>query len=109
MGGRVAALFRVGVCWAGNFQHKNDEHRSVPLGIFAKIFDAPASFVSVQQMRDGETHEFAELKERHKNLTALYLEDFRDTGAVMLQCDLVISVDTSVAHMAATLGIRRGF
>ena len=36
---------------------------------------------------------------------ALYLEDFRDTAAVMLQCDLVISADTSVAHMAATLGI----
>jgi tetratricopeptide (TPR) repeat protein len=97
--------FRVGICWAGNFIHKNDKHRSVPLATFARLFDAPAQFISLQQMRSGETREFAELKNRHPNITALWLDDFRDTAAVMLNCDLVISADTAVAHMAASLDV----
>lgn len=97
---------RVAVCWAGNFHHKNDEHRSIPLSTFGKLFDVDGvDFVSVQQMRPGETDEFAALKQTHGNLTALFLDDLRDTAAVLLQCDLVIAVDTAVAHLAATLGI----
>lgn len=96
--------FRVGVCWAGNFRHKNDRHRSVPLATFAKLFELPYQFVSVQQMRLGEEAELAELQKRHSNLTVLALDDFRDTAAVLLNCNLVVTADTSVAHLAGTLG-----
>ena len=100
-------ITNVGICWSGNFQHKNDEHRSIPLKQFATLFDANAdvNFVSLQQMRPGETHEFAELKKDHSNLSALLLQDFRNTAAVMLNLDLVITVDTAVAHLAASLGV----
>jgi hypothetical protein len=97
--------FRVGVCWAGNFQHKNDRHRSVPLSIFAKLFELPYDFVSVQQARQGEEEELAALCKRHSNLTALALDDFRNTAAVLLNCHVVVTADTSVAHLAGTLGI----
>jgi tetratricopeptide (TPR) repeat protein len=96
---------RIGICWAGYFRHKNDRHRSVPLAVFANLFDAPVNFISLQQMREGETEEFAKLKKKHPNLSALWLDDWRDTAAVMRNLDLVISADTAVAHMAGSLGV----
>jgi tetratricopeptide (TPR) repeat protein len=101
----LARPLRVAICWAGNFQHKNDAHRSIPLEQFAAIFDAPCQFVSIQQMREGEEPVFAALKAKHPNLTALKLDDFRDTAAVFLNCDLVVTVDTGPAHLAASLGV----
>jgi tetratricopeptide (TPR) repeat protein len=96
----------VGVCWAGNFQHKNDKHRSIPLPVFAKLFDAPGcNFISVQQMRQDERETFAALKSSSNNLKAFLFEDFRDTAAALLNLDLVVTADTAVAHLSATLGV----
>lgn len=96
----------VGVCWAGNFQHKNDRHRSIALEQLAPLFEASGvNFVSLQQMRPGETDEFAKLKQGNANLRAFYFDDFRDTAAAMLSLDMVVSVDTAVAHLSATLGV----
>lgn len=100
-----ASQLKVGICWAGHFRHKNDKHRSIALQTFASILDAPCTFVSVQQMREGELEVFAELQASHPNLKAAKLDDFRDTAALMKSFDLMISVDTAPAHMAASLGI----
>jgi tetratricopeptide (TPR) repeat protein len=96
---------RVGVVWAGSFQHKNDAHRSIPLDVFAGLFDAPCNFISLQQMRAQDTQRFLELKGLHPNLVALYFDDWRDTAAMIRRLDLVVSADTAVAHLAATLGV----
>ena len=106
--GRVAlsdAGFKAGVCWAGNFRHKNDQNRSVPLDIFARVFDAPCRFYSLQQLRPGEERPFAELRATYENLWAAELTDLRDTAAIIAHCDLVISADTAVAHLAASIGV----
>lgn len=104
--GLSRVTLNVGVCWAGNWRHKNDRHRSIPLETFAALFDAPdCNFVSLQQIRPDETDLFAGLKETHTNLHAFYFDDLRDTAAAMLNLDLVISVDTAVAHLSATLGV----
>ena len=96
----------IGVCWAGNFQHKNDRHRSIDLRVFGKLFDAEGcNFISLQQMRPGETETFEELKRTHPNLRAFWFDDFRDTAAAMLNLDRVVSVDTAVAHLSASLNI----
>jgi Flp pilus assembly protein TadD len=97
----------VAVCWAGFFKHKNDAHRSLKLREFATLFDVPGvNFVSVQQVRPEDAEDVELLKLSHPAITFLDLTDFADTAAVLLHCDLVITADTSVAHMAASLGIQ---
>lgn len=95
---------RVAVCWAGNFRHKNNANRSIALETFSKLFEADCDFVSVQQVVLGDEAKIRDLCAQRQNLYAADLTDFRDTVAVMAGCDLVVTVDTSVAHMAASLG-----
>ena len=95
---------RVAVAWAGNPAHINDRNRSVALSRLKSMFDAPGvSFVSIQRdLRDGD----AELIRDLPPLTHLGAElaDFYETAVVVSLCDLVITVDTAVAHLAGALG-----
>lgn len=98
--------FNIGVVWAGNFQHKNDRHRSIPLEIFATLFDAPGyNFISLQQMRPGEDAAFQQVAAQYPNLKAYFFDDLRDTAAAILALDMVVTVDTAVAHLAASLSV----
>jgi hypothetical protein len=94
---------RVGLVWSGNPRHDNDHNRSIPLRMMASILDVDATFVSLQkELRpdDGTT-----LLERTDiiDLTA-DLTDFAETAALVSCLDLVISVDTSIVHLAGALG-----
>jgi hypothetical protein len=93
---------RVGLVWSGNPANTNDHNLSVPLLTFSRILDADATFVSLQK----EPHPNDKtLRERSDiiDLTA-DLSDFVETAAPVSCLDLVISVDTSVAHLAGALG-----
>jgi Glycosyltransferase family 9 (heptosyltransferase) len=94
---------RVGLVWSGNPKHKNDHNRSIPLRTFSSILDADATFVSLQ--KDSRSVDKAILLERTDivDLTA-HLTDFMETAALISCLDLVITVDTSVAHLAGALG-----
>jgi tetratricopeptide (TPR) repeat protein len=94
---------RVGLVWSGNPQHGNDHNRSIPLRMLLPILDADAKFVSLQ--KDPRPADRAVLQERGDiiDLTA-NLTDFVETAALIRCLDLVITVDTSVAHLAAALG-----
>jgi ADP-heptose:LPS heptosyltransferase len=94
---------RVGLVWSGNPKHKNDRNRSSSLRAFARLFDTNTSFVSLQ--KDPRPDDKAALLARTDivDLTA-DLTDFAETAALVSCLDLVISVDTSVAHLAAALG-----
>jgi tetratricopeptide (TPR) repeat protein len=94
---------RVGLVWSGNPKHGNDHNRSVPLRMFSGILDVDAIFVSLQ--KDSRSLDKAILLERTDivDLTA-HLTDFMDTAALISCLDLVITVDTSVAHLAGALG-----
>jgi tetratricopeptide (TPR) repeat protein len=93
---------RVGLVWAGNPSHKNDRNRSLPLRLMTPLLDLDASFVSLQ--KDPRPDDRAFLSERREivDLTA-DLFDFTETAALISCLDLVISVDTSVAHLAGAL------
>jgi ADP-heptose:LPS heptosyltransferase len=89
--------------WSGNPNHTNDHNRSVPLRTLSRLLDADATFVSLQ--KDARPDDAAVLRERTDiiDLTA-DLTDFVATAALVSCLDLIITVDTSVAHLAAALG-----
>lgn len=94
----------VGVVWAGSGRHTNDRNRSLALDRLRPVLATPGiRFFSLQKdLRDGDGHlptEFPGVAELGSRLT-----DFTDTAAVVSLLDLVITVDTSVAHLAGALG-----
>ena len=94
---------RVGLAWSGRAQHKNDYLRSTSLKTLASIFDAGATFVVAQ--KDIRPEDAAIIAARGDILDfGDALNDFTDTAAMMANLDLVIAVDTSVAHLAGALG-----
>jgi Tfp pilus assembly protein PilF len=95
--------FRVGLVWSGDPGHKNDHNRSIALRALAPLLDCDVEFVSLQKgVRDQDR---AFLDER-KDIIDLseQLTAFSDTAALVSCLDLVISVDTSVVHLAGGLG-----
>jgi tetratricopeptide (TPR) repeat protein len=94
----------VGVCWAGNPAHSNDRNRSVPLLAFERLFRIPGiRFVSLQQnLRSGDDSILA----RYDNIDLLSIHKgsgLADTAALMSRLELVITVDTAIAHLAGAL------
>jgi tetratricopeptide (TPR) repeat protein len=94
---------RVGLAWSGDPSHVNDETRSIPLQTLSRILDVDATFVSLQKA--PRPHDAEVLRQRSDivDLTA-DLTDFAETAALIASLDLVITVDTSVAHLAGALG-----
>lgn len=100
---KLNGRLKVGVTWAGNPQHFNDQNRSIPLATFLPVLETQkASFVCLQKdKRPGD----AEILDRIPLFDATeHFRSFNDTAALVSQLDLVISVDTSVAHLAGALG-----
>jgi tetratricopeptide (TPR) repeat protein/glycosyltransferase involved in cell wall biosynthesis len=95
---------RVGVVWAGNPIHQRDRIRSIPLAQLAPLFTTPRTrFFSLQKGPAAAELSSVEAAAAVVNLDPV-LETFADTAAVIEALDLVITVDTSVAHLAAALG-----
>ena len=93
---------RVGLVWSGNPRHANDRNRSVSLRMLTKILDVDAKFVSLQ--KDPKPEDRATLTGTGIIDWTMHLTDFIETAALVSCLDLVITVDTSVAHLAAALG-----
>ena len=94
---------RIGICWAGSADHLNDRNRSLPIDRLASLFSvAGVEFVSLQKEVSAAA---STILEAHGVLqVGREFEDFADTAAVVSLLDLVISVDTSVAHLAGAMG-----
>jgi tetratricopeptide (TPR) repeat protein len=93
----------VGLVWSGNPAHGNDRNRSTSLRAMSAILDVDARFYSLQ--KDPRPDDKAMLLARSDiiDLTE-HLADFVDTAALISCLDLVITVDTSVAHLSGALG-----
>ena len=104
---------RIGLIWSGGF-HPNqpeiwlvNQRRNLPLTQFGPLSGLDADFYSLQKGKSAVS-ELRELPSGHWNGPAIIdwtdeLNDFSDTAALIENIDLIISVDTSVAHLAAAM------
>jgi tetratricopeptide (TPR) repeat protein len=97
------AKLRIGLAWSGSRGHKNDHNRSLLLKQLEPILQLPFEFHSLQKEVRSEDMETLNLF-NYIHLHQDELIDFSDTAALINEMDLVISVDTSIAHLAGALG-----
>jgi hypothetical protein len=93
---------RVGLAWSGNPGHLNDHNRSLPLRALLRLCDLDAGIISLQKDPGADDKALLD-RAGIIDLTA-DLTDFAQTAALVSCLDIVISVDTSVAHLAGALG-----
>ncbi|MCZ8277192.1 MAG: tetratricopeptide repeat protein [Acetobacteraceae bacterium] len=99
---RLPAGRRIGLVWSGSQTHANDANRSLALAKISPLFQPGDVWVSLQkEVRDRDR---AALAGSGILDVSAELGDFADTAALISALDLVISVDTSVAHLAGALG-----
>jgi hypothetical protein len=99
-----AARLRVGLCWQGSPTHKNDRNRSMPFPALAPLLTLPD--VALFSLQKGP----AAAQPHEHGVGGLiqvldpYLKSFAESAAVLAHLDVLITVDTSVLHLAAAMG-----
>ena len=95
----------IGLVWSGNPAHRNDRNRSIPLEQLARLLHVNGTFISLQ--KDCRAAE-AEWLHSHSSLRHFgdELLSFEDTAALASLMDVIVSVDTSTAHLSGALGKR---
>lgn len=93
---------RIGLCWAGNPENRNDRYRSIPLEKFVPLASAGSFEFHALQLGPAAA-DCERVPELSLASHERALKDFADTAAVIEQLDLVITVDTAVAHLAGAL------
>jgi len=94
---------RIGIVWSGNPAHVDDHKRSVALSTFVQILSDDVDWISLHKdVRDSDLAILSKTPAIRQ--FGAQLHDFTDTAALCDLLDLVICVDTSVAHLAASMG-----
>ncbi len=94
---------RVGLVWRGNPAHQNDRSRSMSLETLLQALPQDADYICLQNQIHPQDNQTLEITNRVRTY-AQDLKDFEDTAALCELMDMVITVDTSVAHLSAALG-----
>jgi len=100
--GLSKARLNIGIACSGNAAQDNDHHRSMPLALFQPLLDAANCYLLQKDVRDADRAYL----ETHPEIRFLgdQLKSFEDTAAIVCCLDLVVSVDTSLAHLTGALG-----
>jgi Flp pilus assembly protein TadD len=100
----LPGTFKVGIAWAGNPANPDDALRSTRLADWAPVFGVPGvSFYGLQVSANPASKQLAEASVPIHDLGP-ELRDWEATAATLMELDLVIAVDCSVAHLAGALG-----
>jgi hypothetical protein len=95
---------KIGLVWAGSEAHQNDRNRSIPLATFAPLAQGPNTCIYSLQKGDAARQAAASSAPFPLVDWTSELHDFADTAALIAQLDLIITVDTAMAHLAGALG-----
>ena len=102
LGGQALSIPRIGLAWRGNAVQRNDP-RSLPFATITPLLTAPARFASLHiEIHDDDAAALAACDA--VQFFGPQLKDFSDTAALIASLDLVITVDTAIAHLAGALG-----
>jgi tetratricopeptide (TPR) repeat protein len=96
-------LPRVGLVWSGSVDHTDDANRSHSLKEFSRLLTSGIDFIALQKDIRPEDRRILDQKPEIRDYSDL-IADFSDTAALCQLVDLVVSVDTSVAHLAGAMG-----
>ncbi len=100
---RENRAYKIGIAWAGNPKHTNDKNRSCTLKDFKRLLEIDGTFFC--SLQKGEpVKQIKKIALPILDLDSKGLNDFAQTAAMIENLDLVISVDTSVAHLAGAMG-----
>jgi hypothetical protein len=109
--GKAPGIFKIGIAWQGNRDHPGDRWRSFPLIQFGCLARLPGVALISLQQGDG-VEQLAELAGRFEVTDPCVgsherddQRDFLDTAALLSGLDLVVAPDTSIAHLAGSLGV----
>lgn len=98
-----AGKFKVGLAWSGSHVQVNNRNRSMPLSTLRGVFEHPG--IQCFSLQKGEAGEYTDIDARPDLLVDMTRDwhDFTDSAAMMNELDLVITVDTALAHLAGGL------
>lgn len=93
---------RIGFVFSGSTGYGDDKNRSIPASMFEELLKLPFEFHCLQkEIREGD---LSYITNSSIHVHTQDIEDFSDTAALIEHMDLVISVDTSIAHLAGAMG-----
>ena len=99
--GQASERKKIGIVWAGSPAHQNDRNRSCDAAHFARLAEVP-NVALFNMQKDAAPEALGQLPLGAD--LAPYLDDFSATAFAAERMDLIVTVDTALAHLASALG-----
>jgi tetratricopeptide (TPR) repeat protein len=98
-------LLKIGLVWSGSPSNTNDHHRSCPLINFKSFYLIPNKYLQIYSLQKQISKQDERIFSNSPIIDlSAYLNNFLDTAQIIRELDLIITVDTAVAHLAGMMG-----